>query len=457
MTTFAVPASAAEAKAPDPSRHVNYALGMVLGVDDFNQEFAYLAGRDRWLARDAIGYGTLNGLKVTVDSGAKGPRLTVTSGSALTPRGQLVCVKPAQCAYLNDWLAAHDKEIPALVGSPIAGTIELYLTLCYRDCPVDLVPIPGSPCRSEDELMAPSRLVDDFSLELRTAAPNQAEEDLLREFAAGLAQLTFGGGGPYLSVDDFQKALANIVTTSVSSPPSSPLSSPISSPLSASAEVHLDFSALFGMELDPALSADYYRAAFLVWIEDIRPKVHSLCGCGGGCCGGKDGDAPKADECLLLARLEVPVIESAGNWLVDDLGTVTIDESRRPILLHLRMLQELLAGGGASSSTTPHAALVAAGNVSVNANQAPVFGSLAVFFQAANTIRLAFDGYAQPGGAHTYLVRALPQIGPIPNPTVQLDSFVADGILLRVTNGAANVTEPNLRATMFNVEINRLG
>jgi hypothetical protein len=459
MTTFAAPASTLEAKAPDPSRHVNYALGMVLGVDDFNQEFAYLAGRDRWLARDAIGYGTLSGLKVTLDSGTKGPRLTVTSGSALTPRGQLVCVKPAQCAYLNDWLAARNNDIPALLGSPISGTLDLYLTLCYRDCPVDLVPIPGSPCRAEDELMAPSRLVDDFSLELRTTPPNQAEEDLLRDFVAGLGKLTFGGGGPYLSVDDFQKALSDIVTTSFASPLSSPLASPVSSPLSsplaAPAEIHLDFSALFGMELDPALSADYYRAAFLVWIEEIRPKVHSLCGCGGGCCGSKDGDAPKADECLLLARVSVPVIESAGNWLVDDIGTVTIDESRRPILLHLRMLQELLTGG--SASTSPGAALVAAGNVSANANQAPVFGSLAVAFQATNTIRLTFDGYQQPAGAHTYLVRALPQIGPIGNPTVQLDSFASNGILLRVTNGAAAVTDANLRATMFNVEINRLG
>jgi hypothetical protein len=26
-----------------------------------SQEFAYLSGRDRWLAREAIGYGTLSG------------------------------------------------------------------------------------------------------------------------------------------------------------------------------------------------------------------------------------------------------------------------------------------------------------------------------------------------------------------------------------------------------------
>src|SRR5436309_14942210 len=83
---------------PDPSQHVNYARGMVLGVDDFTQEFAYLAGREQWLARDAIGYGTLSGLRVFAeDAGADGPRLPVTAGSAQAPSGEHVC-RPADPA-----------------------------------------------------------------------------------------------------------------------------------------------------------------------------------------------------------------------------------------------------------------------------------------------------------------------------------------------------------------------
>src|SRR5262245_44311449 len=91
-------ASAAE---PDPTKHVNYALGMVLGVDDFNQEFAYLSGRDQWMARDLIGYGTLRGLRVTTEIDAKGPRVVVDPGVAVSPRGQMICVPAAQCAYLD--------------------------------------------------------------------------------------------------------------------------------------------------------------------------------------------------------------------------------------------------------------------------------------------------------------------------------------------------------------------
>src|SRR5687768_63138 len=90
----------------DPTQHVNYERGMVLGVDDFTQEFAYLAGRDQWLARDALGYGTLSGLRIQFENdGSDGPRLHVAAGSALVPSGKLVCVAADQCAVLNRWLA----------------------------------------------------------------------------------------------------------------------------------------------------------------------------------------------------------------------------------------------------------------------------------------------------------------------------------------------------------------
>jgi hypothetical protein len=448
MTTFAAPASTLEAKAPDASKHVNYTLGMILGVDDFNQEFAWLSGRDRWLARDAIGYGTLNGLAVSLETPPKGPRINVTSGSALSPRGQLVCVKPSQCAYLNDWLTVHKDDIPPLLGSPISGTISLYLTLCYRDCPDDLVPIPGSPCRTEDQLQAPSRLVDGFSLDFRTAPPNQNEEDLIREFVNWLRTLTFGGGGPYVTVDDFETNLLEAAKTMAvpTMSPAGPIHFPIGSPLA-------------GMVLDPANTKDYDQVAFRIWIEEIRPLVHPLCGggCGCGCSGSTD--APKADECLLLARIDVPVQLSSGNWIVSDPANVVIDESNRPMLLHLRMLQELVTGsiGGVAPAEAARSSIVAAGAVSFTTQELPIFGQLAVALQAPNTIRVSFAGYQQPtAGSHLYSVTAMARTGPIANPTIQFDSYAADGILLKVTNGAAAVTDANLKATTFNLEVRRV-
>jgi hypothetical protein len=454
MTTFAAVATSLEAKAPDATKHVNYSLGMVLGVDDFNQEFAYLAGRDRWLARDAVGYGTLCGLSLKTDTvPSKGPRLTVTSGSALTPRGQLVCVKPNQCAYLNDWLAANKDKIAPLLGSPLAGTIDLYLTLCYRDCPADLVPIPGAPCRAEDELMAPSRLVDDFSLELRLTPPDQSEEDVLRQFVNWLRTLTFGTAGPFMSPEDFETLIRGALKV-VAASPSSPPSSPLSSPLSGGAALIL-LSPLGSMNLDPTLGAEYYRAAFRVWIEELRPNVHAVCACSGGCCGGATdaNEPPKADECLLLARINIPVVRSSGNWVVDDLGTIDIDESRRPMLLHLRMLQELLVQSPAALGGAAGPRVVAAGLVGVDASASPTFGGLTVAFQAQNTLRLNFTGY---NVARRYIVKALANSS-IDNPTVAYDSATNAGILLRVTRGAANIADNALRAAQFMIEISQIG
>src|SRR5260370_41137153 len=99
MSTGFAQLAATDVAPPDPSKHVNYTLGMLLGVDDFNQEFAYLAGRDQWMARDLDGYGTLCGLKVSLDSTAKGPRLSVSCGPAVTPRGQWIRLPPAQSGF----------------------------------------------------------------------------------------------------------------------------------------------------------------------------------------------------------------------------------------------------------------------------------------------------------------------------------------------------------------------
>ncbi|HYY97609.1 MAG TPA: hypothetical protein VE642_03410, partial [Pyrinomonadaceae bacterium] len=113
MSPFVPRATASTLAEPDPTKHVKYTLGMVLGVDDFTQEFAYLSGRDQWLARDLLGYGTASGLRVDVDVEVEGgsPQVLVTPGVALSPRGQLIRVAPAQCADLDAWVTSHREEL----------------------------------------------------------------------------------------------------------------------------------------------------------------------------------------------------------------------------------------------------------------------------------------------------------------------------------------------------------
>src|SRR6476646_2611152 len=176
--------------APNPTMHVNFVKGMVLGVDDYRQEFAYLSNGYQWAIRELIGYGTASGLAVKIeDDGTNGPRIQVTPGAAVPPSGRMICVGAPQCGWLNDWLAKPDvaTKLTSLLSAdspPDAGEIDVYLTLCFRDCAVLPVPIPGEPCRSDDGLMTPSRIADDYVLSLSFDPPEQREADAIAQLVA---------------------------------------------------------------------------------------------------------------------------------------------------------------------------------------------------------------------------------------------------------------------------------
>ena len=321
-SSFASQVVAPNAAPPDPHKHVNYTLGMVLGVDDFTQEFAYLSGRDQEIVRDLIGYGTVCGLQVTTDTDSSGnPRVSVTPGTAVSPRGQLIRITPTQCANLNDWLVANPPQFDSPLSSPPNDLVTLYVVLCYRECPTDNVPIPGDPCRSEDELLAPSRLTDDFKLELHYTPPNQQEEDALRDFVAWLSQITITEGpGTFASVQDFEQAVRGTLSL-IGSPPYPPSDSPPSSPPES-------------LSIHASDACEYLRAAFRIWTTELRAQWSQGC----------SGDVP-GEECLMLAELDVPVMLTSTGWVVDPAGTINVREERRPYLIHLRLLQEWILCG----------------------------------------------------------------------------------------------------------------
>jgi hypothetical protein len=325
---------------PNPAKHVNFNVGMVLGVDDFTQEFAYLSGRDQWLARDLIGYGTVRGLNVRIEVDAiRGPRVVVEPGVALSPRGQLICVPAAQCAYLKNWVADHSQDITPHVTSPPDSDLQLYVVLCYRNCPTDDVPIAGEPCRSEDKLMAPSRLSDDFSLELRLERPNQREEDAVRDFIAWLKQIPISQNALSTPLDQFLQAIRDAAAVWLASPLSSPPG---------------DF--MFGsppgaLIINGADATEYFRAAFRVWVTELRPRwIARWHGCAAAHI---EGDEAADDDCVLLAQLDVPLLPlSPGTWDIPN-DPIPVNQNERPFLVHLRMLQELFLAAIAAAGAAP--------------------------------------------------------------------------------------------------------
>jgi hypothetical protein len=333
MNSFSSKCADATAAPPDARKHVNYVQGMVLGADDLNQEFVYHRHQIHWLAREAIGYGTLSGLRVTVEPGSNGPQVSVTTGTALIPRGQLIRVAPRQCAALNSWLALADtRQQLAALGVAANGTVTAYVVLCFRDCPTDPLPIPGEPCRCDSSAMAPSRITDDFRLELRLTAPAQPEEDAIRDFVEWLRHIkvTSAASG-YTSTTDFLQAIrdaAHNLTSPIESPPDFLYGSPPANLLIPRNQL-----------------CDYLRAALRLWVTELRPlwqvRWASQAGGGCGCHGAVQTVGEDGEECLLLAALTIRL--TGGQ--VTDVMRVQVDDGRRPFVVHLRMLQELLLCG----------------------------------------------------------------------------------------------------------------
>lgn len=334
MSCFTTMTAVTATTVTDLTQHVNFTAGMILGVDDFTQEFAYLAGRNRWTMRDAVGFGTLSGLNVRAEKdGDKGWRVMVEPGVAVSQRGQMICVPSPQCAYLNQWLAAADvKELTEHIkkentSPPTSDKLSLYLVLCYRECPTANVPIPGEPCRNENELTAASRIKDDFSLELRFEPPKQGEENAVRKFVKRLKQVEIIETGDSTPLKDFLQSLRSELT-------------PASPPADTAPAV---------LQINKNDVEKYMKAAFGLWSGELR---NSMSGRETGCAVEMSGGG-KLNDCVLLSEILIPLTVVSPGLQVSDTEEPLIIEDNRPFLLQLRMLQELVLNGvGFQSQTT---------------------------------------------------------------------------------------------------------
>ncbi|MBC5783436.1 hypothetical protein H8N03_10810 [Ramlibacter sp. USB13] len=322
------------AEAADPCKRVNYTLGMLLGVDDFVQESAYHLARNRELARELLGYGTAHGLRVLVENGRDaqgqdGTRLRVTPGMAWMPSGTPVCISSDQCASLTDWVRTHRADL----GTDSSGRMlrSIYVVLSHAECLTDNVPIPGEPCRDDSDLMQPSRVADGFRLELRLQPPPQREEDALRDFVAWLLNLPLAPSSPVLTADQLTDAVREAARAWLE--PDSPPTSPPTWP-----------SDYMSGEAPAGTTEELFATALRLWVTELRPlwMARADCGCHA------EPIAPK-DDAVLLAELGLHLVDSGG-WVLEsrtvdgrEVGWVDVEEGRRPYLLSLRMVQELVA------------------------------------------------------------------------------------------------------------------
>lgn len=327
----------------DPTKRVKYTMGLVLGVDDFEQEQLYLMERDRLHHRALHGYGTINGLEVSIRDDPGNPMVMVSPGMAVNPRGETICVPENQCAVINDWLTEHQQEVLEYLGSPPSGDLlSLYVVLCYRECETDKVPIPGAPCRSRDDTMAPSRIADHFELSLKLGPPAQLEEEVVRAFGNLLRRIEITDGPyTYLTPEQMQDLVRDLYKE-IGSPPE--FSPPVETSPPGSGDK---------LYLHPDEAAEILREGFRVWVTEVRPKILEK----GRICGELPDEA-----CVLLAQVDVNIEISEEILHVTPASPeILIIEDNRPILLHTRLLQEWLLcrsmGTAASSGVTQHSDL----------------------------------------------------------------------------------------------------
>jgi hypothetical protein len=331
----------------DPQKRVNYTYGMVLGVDEFKQEQTYLMAKDHSQYRLAHGYGTVCGLKVGIST-APDLEVQISSGIAINPRGQEIHVQQKMCARLNDWLTTNQTALAGIFGNPPLS-LSLCVVLCYRECPTDTVPIPGQPCRTQQDAMAALNIADSFQLKLclnedQVASsppqsppidsallnglcfrPSQSEEDTIRQFGRLLHRIRIGDAPSSVTSSELEDMVRQLESDDGS------ITSPFTSPPDYGPPIYLS----------TADAPEFLRAALLVWVTEVRPGLVAKPGTCGCTC--------PDEHCVLLAEL---TFEVSTIWQV--VGSVTVDESRRPYLLETRLLQEWLlnqVGGSTTSSS----------------------------------------------------------------------------------------------------------
>ena len=304
----------------DPNKRVNYEHGLVLGVDEFNQQEYYLLEKDRLHNRSLHGYGTVCGLQITQQAiSSSVTEIKVSPGLAVSPSGQFIRVSQEQCARLEDWLSAHTQELAELINaSPPQDSISIYLMLCYRQCETDFVPIPSGPCQSLEETTAASRIADDFSLSFLLGEPSSLHfQSSMQQLSDLLLSIPVATGGA-MTLEDIKTLVRSLSADATTGSP--PILSP-SSPAIVDA-------------IAPENVDEFFNAAFLVWVTEIKP------------CLIRNGieTVPVEDdrECVFLAQfdLEIEIVDGVARLQTG--SDIVIDESQRQFLLPSQGLQDYL-------------------------------------------------------------------------------------------------------------------
>lgn len=305
-----------------PDLRVNYAYGMVLGLDEFLQEQMHRLTRNALHERGRHGFGTVSGLAVSVTpAGATDYMVNVATGIAVDQWGREIVIRCDQCARIGAWLGVQEQADPGVLAQHQQqdGKVTVYVVASYAECLDALVPLPGQPCSSSDQTMVPSRIRDAWDVELRWEPPLMPRWDTDRRLARLLGSVRFVAGLAQAnsSEPDILAAVLALAELADDGP------ADLDPPTGTSWQLPLETAAA---ALDRLLTS---------WVTRVRP-------------GPGDDLAPDliepdaaSDPAILLAS-----ITFEPNQPFDPAAPVIVAcadpvEEGRPFLLHTQLIQEL--------------------------------------------------------------------------------------------------------------------
>lgn len=145
----------------DPFIRLSYQFGMMLGVDEFQQEQGYHVTKHRLSQRLFVGMGLVWGAKVEVKVSEDAETLTVQPLFALDELGRELWTKEPCTLDLKRW--AEQNELP--------DNTPVYLVVGYHACGVSPMPAVAAPCDDSSSPTMASRALELAKVELLLDAP----------------------------------------------------------------------------------------------------------------------------------------------------------------------------------------------------------------------------------------------------------------------------------------------
>jgi hypothetical protein len=312
-----------------PDQRVNYAYGMVLGVDEFLTEQQHRLEKGHLHERALHGYGTVYGLHVKAERTLEDlddVQVTVSTGMLIDQYGREAVITCDQCARLGAWLAAQEQASPGTVAShrrPF-GELEVYVVARYASCLDELVPLPGTPCSSSAQSSVASRIRDAWDVDLTFDRPTMPRWESDRRLARLLGSVEIVAGLPQDQSSE-DEIIAAVLALRDGLDDLTPDPAPSGSP------------SMIGLRLPAETAADALDRIFTVWVTQVRPFLEpDLTTPGAPNPSGLEGT-----DAILLSTIHCLVADPFDPLNPRISSFEPPDDKGRPYLLHTRLIQEL--------------------------------------------------------------------------------------------------------------------